>query len=50
MAGLAVLSLLSGAVVAQSRYKLQAEFSGATFFDGFEFVIVSLFCIYICGS
>lgn len=42
MAKLAVLSFLSSAVVAQSGYQLQAEFSGTTFFDNFNFVTVSL--------
>lgn len=49
MAKLAVLSLLSAAVVAQSGYTLQAEFSGATFFDGFEFIVVSYFAIILSG-
>ncbi|KAF8859291.1 hypothetical protein BDZ45DRAFT_650284 [Acephala macrosclerotiorum] len=40
MAKLAVLSLLSTAVVAQSGYSLVAEFSGASFFDNFDFVTV----------
>ncbi|CZR64431.1 uncharacterized protein PAC_14329 [Phialocephala subalpina] len=38
MAKLAVLSLLSSAVVAQSGYQLVAQFSGDAFFDNFDFI------------
>ena len=46
-ATLAVLSLMSSSAIAQSGYQLQAEFSGATFFNNFNFVTVGSSILYM---